>query len=87
MQYRLNFHSSARKQLQQLDGILKQEFLTEIRNLVDEPYPAYALAMHDQWQGFYRIQINGWRLVYRVDEKAHVIYIERIAKRTRNTYL
>jgi mRNA interferase RelE/StbE len=87
MQYRLNFHSSARKQLQQLDSILKREFLTEIRSLTDDPYPAYALAMRDQGQGFYRIHVNGWRLVYRVDEKERVIYIERIAKRTRNTYL
>jgi mRNA interferase RelE/StbE len=87
MQYRLRFHSSARKQFQQLDGILKREFLTEIRSLLDDPYPTYALAMHDQWQGFYRVQVNGWRLVYRVDEEERVIYIERIAKRTRNTYL
>jgi mRNA-degrading endonuclease RelE of RelBE toxin-antitoxin system len=43
--------------------------------------------MRDEWAGYHRIHIDGWRLVYRVDEWAGTVTIERIRRRDANTYL
>ena len=87
MRYRLSFHTTALRQFRRLHGRLKDDFVAEIQGLLADPYPPYAKAMRDEWAGYYRIHVDGWRLVYRVDERTRIVIIERIRRRDANTYL
>lgn len=87
MGYRLKFESQARRQFKRLSPRLKREFLAEIELLLDDPRPPYAKPLGREWTGAYRIQIDGWRLIYEVDEGDQAIIVIRIAQRSADTYL
>jgi mRNA interferase RelE/StbE len=86
MVYQLRFESSARQQFSRLLPHLKQEFIKELEVLLDDPRPPYAKPLIREWSGAYRIQIDGQRLVYEVDDGDPTITIIRIARRDANTY-
>ncbi len=86
MRYQLRFESSARKQFSRLLPHLKQEIIEELDALLDEPRPPFAKPLIREWAGAYRIQIDGWRLIYEVDDSDRTITIIRIARRDANTY-
>ncbi|MEZ4676082.1 MAG: type II toxin-antitoxin system mRNA interferase toxin, RelE/StbE family [Caldilineaceae bacterium] len=87
MRYRLKFESGARRQFKRLLPQLKREVLEELEALLDDPYPVYTKPLIREWHGAYRIYIDGWRLIYTVDEIEKVIVVMRIAQRDANTYL
>ena len=87
MGYRLKFESQARRQFKRLSPRLKREFLAEIELLLDDPHPPYAKPFGREWTGAYRIQIDGWRLIYEINEAGQAIVVIRIAQRSANTYL
>ena len=87
MRYRLRLHTIALRQFRQLRGRFKDDVTAEIDALLSDPYPPDAKAMRGEWTGYYRLRIDGWRLVYRVDTQDGAVIIERIRRRDANTYL
>lgn len=87
MAYRLKFESQARQHFRTLIPRIKREVLEEIEALLDDPFPDYAKPLIREWTGAYRIQIDGWRLIYEVDVEEQTVTIIRIVRRDSNTYV
>lgn len=82
--YLLEFKSWVSAQIARVpDRILADvgEILLDLR---DEPYPADSKAMERENTGFRRIKVDGYRIVYRVEGDAVVIW--KVGPRDKDTY-
>lgn len=86
MLYQLRFESSSRQQFSRLLPHLKREIIAELEALLDDPRPPFAKPLIREWIGAYRIQIDGQRLIYEVDDSDRTITVIRITRRDTNTY-
>lgn len=80
--YRLLFVPSALKEWQQLDGSVKEPMRKLLRRRLDNPrVPGGAL--HGELDGHYKIKLNkqGFRLVYGVEDDALIVMVMAIDKR------
>lgn len=87
--YQLEFKERAERQLSDLatdSAMLHREAVNIILDLRDDPYPADALKMVEDYDGFYRIRFNNHRIIYRVNENERKVTIWAIKPRTRTTY-
>lgn len=87
--YQLKLKGSARKQLHALATVsqrLHSDASTIILDLREEPRPPDALAMVDEYDGFYRIRFNNHRIIYAVDDETETVTIGAIKPRDRKTY-
>lgn len=85
--YRLKVQRLARRQIKAvLPEDLRQEIVDAIKALPDDPYLPNS-RLEDNLSDRYRLQINGWRILYKIDEQDKVVTVLTVRKRTRNTYL
>ena len=84
--YRLKRKAWVNRQLSDLPERIQKDVAEILLDLRDNPYPNDSLAMERQYEDFYRIRVDGYRIVYRVDEAAKEVWIWKIAPRDRNTY-
>ena len=87
--YQLEVKAKARKQLQALALLnprLRSDASAIILDLRDEPRPSDALAMVDEYVGFYRIRFNNHRIIYTVDDDTATVTIWAVKPRDRQTY-
>ena len=83
VRYRLDYSEAARRGLRDLTAYYRAWAKREIEALATDPRPAYAkeLTLEDRPNRF-RIWLNRWRLIYRVDDEALVIRIVGIRLKT-----
>ena len=85
--YRLKVQRLAQRQIKAvLPEHLRQEIVNAIKALPDELFlPESRLA--DNLSDRYRLKVDGWRILYKVDEQDRVVTVLTVRKRDRNTYL
>lgn len=74
MRYRIRIEEEAKWELRRLPGNVRQRFQRLIRSLADAPRPPEALELRDL-PGHYRIRMDRWRLIYRVDDDVLVVVV------------
>ncbi len=84
MRYQVILARSARKVL---SGLTKDDYgaiVFRLHSLAEQPRPPEVrkLSGIDLW----RVRVRDFRVVYSVDDKERVVYIERIARRSEDTY-
>lgn len=85
--YRLKISDLAQRQIKAITSdYVRSEIIDEIDALRDDPYPLGS-HLEDDLLHRQRLKINGWRIIYKVDEEDRLITILTIRKRNRNTYL
>ena len=92
MSYSLLFHPAAKKELAKLDHQVRLFIVDSLSIFIDSYNANYEAELMKQakikklkgeWQGFYRLRMRNYRVIYeKVDEKL-VIHIIRIAHRKR----
>ena len=85
--YELKRLPRVRRQLRQVPERIAGEVRAIILALQDDPYPPNAEELRDQYQGIWKIKIDGWRIFYRVNEEDKLITVIAIKPRDRNTYI
>ena len=65
---------------------IRQDVITAIDDLTDEPYPPQAEELRDHYRGIYKIKIDGWRIFYTVNENDKTILLVSVKRRTPDTY-
>lgn len=85
--YRLDFMPGVRRTLRELPDRLRQDISEGLLDLRDEPRPPDSLPLQRELSGLYRIRVDGWRIIYAIDEEARVVRIESIRPRNEQTYL
>lgn len=90
MSYQLEFHPLAKKELSKLDKPAKVFIVQSLAQFIDSYNDAYEQDMmrsskikklKGDWQGFYRLRMRSYRVIYEKIDKKLVIYIVRIAHR------
>lgn len=85
--YRLDITSNAKRQLKAVfPESLRQEMLAVVLALQDDPMPPES-ELQRELAGRYRLKIDGWRILYKVNEIDRVVTVLAIRPRSASTYL
>jgi mRNA-degrading endonuclease RelE of RelBE toxin-antitoxin system len=79
--YRLNYSDEARRALRILPGRYRQRARRLIESLAGEPRPQAAKELR-HLPNRYRLWLNGWRIIYRVDDDAQRVLILAVRHKT-----
>ena len=84
MVYRLEIIRPAQKQMLDLSRDAQLEIVTAIDGLANEPRPhgCRKLRGTELW----RLRLGRYRIIYVVDDKAHIVTIIKVAARREDTY-
>ncbi|MBI2876186.1 MAG: type II toxin-antitoxin system RelE/ParE family toxin [Candidatus Tectomicrobia bacterium] len=74
MNYRIKYTDEAKRALHTLPGRYRQRARRIIEGLAIDPRPATAKELRDR-PGRFRVRLNGWRIIYRVDDEEQVVTI------------
>ena len=69
-----------------MPAVLRRETLQQVDLLLDDPYPPESGPLERELTGLYRLKIDGWRLIYEVDEEDWTVRIWAIRPRGPHTY-
>ena len=90
MDFTLEFHPSALKELKKLDKQIQIFVISSIETFINSYSTEYENEMiklskikklKGQWQGFFRLRLRNYRVIYEKIENRLVIHIVRIAHR------
>ncbi len=81
MSYRLRVTTVAEKEINRLPGNFRQRVRRLVRSLADNPRPVAAKELRNL-PDRYRIRLNGWRIIYRVDEEDQIVLILTVRRKT-----
>lgn len=77
MAYRLRITATAQGEILRLPGHLRQRARHAVAELADEPRPQRAKELRGL-PNRYRLWLNGWRIIYRVDDQDQSVLILRV---------
>ena len=72
--YRLRINRNVKRQVDRLPGHVRQRVRRLINSLAQNPRPDNAKELRNL-PGRYRIRLNGWRVIYKVDDDALQVII------------
>ncbi|MEZ4556888.1 MAG: type II toxin-antitoxin system RelE/ParE family toxin [Caldilineaceae bacterium] len=87
MQWRIRISAGVRRSIAKLPTRIRDEVIDVLRDLRDDPRPAYSKPLGRELQGLRTIRIDGWRLVYSVNDADQIVLVVAIRQRGPNTYL
>lgn len=73
--YQIDIARSVRRQIEALPGNIRQRIKREIAKLAFNPRPENAKELRSSLTGRYKIRLDHYRLVYRVDDDAVIVMI------------
>jgi mRNA interferase RelE/StbE len=79
--YRVRFSDEAKRTLAGLPGRYRQQARRTIEGLAKQPRPTGSKELRGR-PGVYRLYLNGWRIIYQVDEDAGIVRIVGIRMKT-----
>lgn len=77
MVYQLRITATAQREILGLPGQFRQRARRAVTALAQEPRPCGAKELRGL-PNRYRLWLNGWRIIYRVDETEQVVLILRV---------
>jgi len=81
MSWRVEFTYKAQESLERLDEEAKERILNKIiwlRSNFDQINP---LPLSNEWQGFFKLRIGDWRIIYNTDRIKKEITVHKIDRR------
>ncbi len=90
MSYSLSFHPAANKELSKLDHQARLFIVKSLSLFIDAYDPGYETELiqrskikklKGEWQGFYRLRLRNYRVIYEKIDDQLIIHIIRIAHR------
>jgi len=85
--YQLDIPDAIRRQIIRVrSDRMREEVVDTILALLDEPYPPGS-RLQDELRRRYRLRVDGWRIIYKVDDDDRKITILAVRRRNRRTYL
>lgn len=79
--YQLDFRKGVLHEIERLPGHFRQRVKQIIRGLVDDPRPAMAEELHGDLQGYYKIKLGDWRIVYHIGDEILVVTVMKVGKK------
>jgi mRNA interferase RelE/StbE len=82
--YRVEITRTAQKQLLALPGAAQIEIALSIDSLVSDPRPPGCKKLRGT--GLRRLRTGQYRVIYAIDDKAHLVSVLKVAVRREDTY-
>jgi mRNA interferase RelE/StbE len=79
--YRLKYADGVEPTIDKLPGNIRQRIRRLVSSLRDDPYPPEAQQMRDDLRNAWRIQIDAWRIVYKVEDEVMTVEIVRVGRK------
>lgn len=76
--YRLNFHPRTEKQLQKLTSSIQRKVVAQIEKLSVNPFGKFDVRKLAQTKQSYRLRIGELRVIYQLDQKSKIMYVQEI---------
>jgi mRNA interferase RelE/StbE len=80
MAYRIEFRPAALRAMRRLPKPFKARLLTAIAALADAPRPPGSVQLQGP-DGFYRVRVGDYRIVYLIEDRVLLICVVRVAHR------
>ena len=84
MSYKVELRRAAQKELDALSGRDYEAIAQAISALEREPRPPRVKKLVDS--GLWRIRVRGYRIVYAIDDRARLVTLVRVARRSKGIY-
>ena len=81
MIYRIRYSDEAKRALPRLPGRYRQRARSVIEALANNPRPVGAMELRGR-PGLFRLWLNGWRIIYSVDDDSGVLLVIGIRFKT-----
>lgn len=79
--YQISIPKHVKRQLEDLPGHIRQRVKREIAKLASDPRPKYAQELRSNLRGRYKIKLDQYRIVYRIDDEAAIVRILKTGKK------
>ncbi len=89
MKYKVVLSRMAEKAVKHIDHGDFKAISAEIDSLEENPWPEKSgsvVSARNQGQNYYKIRVRDYRIVYEVDDRKMIVYVERVARRNEKTY-
>lgn len=86
MAYQLEVSRLVRRQIDDLPGHVRQRIKREIASLSLHPRPDHSEELQGPLHGLYKIKLDQYRIVYRIDDEAAVIQVLKAGKKQTGFY-
>ena len=77
----------ASKALKRLPDYIRQRVARAIDGLRSKPRPANTKALSDELEGYWRLSIDNYRVIYTIDDANLVVKVVRVDKRGPKNYV
>ena len=81
MSFRISYTGEARLALHSMPGNYRIRARRLLESLAKNPQPNGAKQLRDM-PGYFRLRLNGWRVIYRVDQETGSLLILAIRRKT-----
>jgi len=79
--FRISYTEEARRALHSMPGNYRQRAKRLLENLAADPYPPGAKELREM-PGRFRLRLDGWRVIYKVDQETNSLLILAIRRKT-----
>ncbi len=86
MAYHLEVSRLVRRQIDDLPGHVRQRIKREIASLSLQPRPENSAELQGPLHGLYKIKLDQYRIVYRINDEAAVIQVLKAGKKQTGFY-
>jgi mRNA interferase RelE/StbE len=86
MGYQIDIPNSVKRQIEALPGHIRQRVKRAIAELAYTPYPQHAEELRGVLQGRYKIKLDLYRIVYRVEDEVAVVMVLKVGKKQPGFY-
>lgn len=87
MNYKLKqFSKRIQNQLRRLPNRVQNEIIEIILELASDPYPLISEPLRDQYDDLRKIKVDGYRIIYKVNEADRTVTVSAVKRRDRDTY-
>lgn len=79
----LRFSPDAERELKKLERLVCESALDRASWLAEHFDSITPLPLHAEWSGYYKWRVGDYRIIYTINYKTHVLYIEHVRRRDR----
>lgn len=81
MIYKIDISKRTRREIEQLPGHMRQRIKREIAQLAFEPRPVHAIELRGILEGRYKIKLDQYRIVYRIEDDVALVQVLKAGKK------
>lgn len=86
MRYQVDVPRTIRRQIDELPGHVRQRIKREIAQLAFNPRPDHAIGLQGRLADRYKIKLDQYRIVYRVDDEVAIVLVLKAGKKQSGFY-